>query len=274
MPVTASVPMKRFLATCLVLALAGCAPADGAPSSTSTSGGSTGSGTATPQAVIHASFVAEQEAGAAPALLRMFNDTEDQILSLTLADGRPFTFYLVEPRTATDHEITVSADMWQDAVLSIHTLDTCVRRRFSEMTGPLVLEPGHAYAIHVTVGDGFIASIEEEPVRAPYVGIRAHVTDPSSSPTPGPSKVLLSAGEAVDGEIVFDTIFTEVPEPYVLVPSSKITLETIRFVDRSGTAHESTAPVVLGGSHGYTVYVADEAREGAALDVPLDDLAQ
>jgi hypothetical protein len=220
---------------------------------------------------MHASFVAEQKAGGGPALLRMFNDTNDQILSLTLEDGQPFTFYLVEPRTATDYEITVSDDMWEEAILSIHTLDTCVRKPFADMTGPLALEPGHAYAIHVSVEDGFQARIEEEPLREPYIGVRAHVTDPAQSATAAPSKLVLSTGATLPGEVVFDTIFTEYPEPYVRVTGPSVTLDEIRFVDRSGTAHESTSPVVLEGSYGYTVYVADEAQDGAEIDVPLDD---
>lgn len=265
--------MRHGFLSCALLALAGCAPAGDEPSSLSAGDPPTSGGTTSdvPKAIVHASFVAEQKAGAGPALLRMFNDTEDQILSLTLDDNRPFTFYLVEPLTVTDYEITVSEDMWEEAILSIHTFDTCIRKQFAEMTGPLVLEPGHAYGIHVSVENGFQAQIEEEPVPEPYVGVRAHVTDLAANATPGPSELSLSTGDAPPGEVVFKTIFTEYPEPYVLVPGSKVTLDKIRFVDRSGTAHESASPVVLEGSYGYTVYVAGEAQSEAEIDVVLDD---
>jgi hypothetical protein len=265
--------MKHGFLSCILVALTGCAPADDEPSSLSAGDPPTSGGTAgdVPKTIIHASFVAEQKAGDGPALLRMFNDTNDQILSLTLEDGQPFTFYLVEPRTATDYEITVSDDMSEEAILSIHTLDTCVRKPFAEMTGPLALEPGHAYAIHVSVEDGFRARIEEEPLREPYIGVRAHVTDSAQSVIPAPSKLVLSTGAAPPGEVVFDTIFTEYSESYVRVTGPSVTLEKVRFVDRSGAAHESTSPVVLERRHGYTVYVADEARDGAEVDVLLED---
>lgn len=270
--------LKRKL-PCILLALAGCVPAgDDTPQESTTSAPATtvaGDTTTTSEPakkVLHASFVAEKQAGDAPALLRLFNDTPDQILSLTLDDGQSYTFYLIEPLAVSDYEITTSDDMWTDAILSIHTTDSCVRKPFAEMTGPLALEPGHAYGIHVTIEEGFAAAIEEEGSPEPYIGIRAHVADPAGSSTPAPSKLTLSVAGSSPGEVVFETIFTEYPEPYVRVPGSKVELEKIHFVDRAGLAHETSSPVVLEGSHGYTIYVDDEVRDGAEIDVPLDTL--
>jgi hypothetical protein len=269
--------MKSRLVFCALLALGGCTPAAEESSSPTTSEPTTSGSTTSeaPKKVMHASFVREEKAGDAPALLRMYNDSDDQVLSLTLDDGRAYSFYIVEPHAVTDYVLTASDDMWTDAVLSIHTTDSCVRKPFHEMTGPLSLEPGHAYGIHVSLTTGFLAHIEEEATPEPYVGLRALVSDPesSSSSSPAPSELALSlAGEVP--EVSFKTIFTEYPEPYVLVPGSKVEMQTVRFVDRSGTTHESTSPFVLEGAYGYTVHVADEPTDGAEIDVALDALAQ
>ncbi len=263
----------------LLLAVAGCAPAGEETSSpatttTSTSSGTTSTSTATEKPPLVASFVAEDEAGDAPALLRMFNDTPDQILSMTLDDGREYAFYLIDPLAASDHVITMSDDMLEDAVLSIHTFDSCVRKPFASMTGPMVLEPGHAYAIHVTVEDGFAGVIEEEAMPEPFFGVRAHVFDPAASTTPAPAQLVLSMAGDPAGEVLYDTIFSELPEPYTYVPGAKLELEKIRFVDRAGVPHEASSPVVLEGAYGYTVHIDDAALEGAAITVPLDDLRE
>lgn len=272
---------------CALVFLAGCAPAaedtssstttsEGTTSSSSSDGGTaTGTTTSKPQkAILQASFVAEEKAGDAPALLRMFNETPDQILSLTLDDNNEYLLYLVDPLTTSDYAITMSDDMFEDAILSIHTFDSCVRKPFAEVTGPLALEPGHAFSIHVTIDQGFAGFIEEDAMPEPYTGVRAHVFDPSGSTAPAPAELVLSTKDAAQGDITYKTIFTEFPEPYLRIPGSKIEIEKIRFVDRSGVAHEASVPVALEGSHGYTVYIDDEPREGAATVIPLDDLAE
>lgn len=108
----------------------------------------------------------------------------------------------------------------------------------------------------------------------PYVGLRAHVADPAASPTPAPAKLVVSVPDAPLGEVVFETIFTEYPEPYGRLPGSKVELEKIRFVDRAGVAHEAAAPAVLEGSPGYTVHIDDEAQDAAELDVTLEPLTE
>jgi len=265
--------MDKRLPFLALVALAGCAPAGEESSSSGTSEPTTSATTTSPpDPVLHASFVREEKAGAGPALLRLHNATGDQILSLTLDDGRPFSFYLVEPLAVTDHVITTSDDMFEDAILSIHTTDTCVRKPFHEMTGPLSLEPGHAYGIHVSLETGFLANIEEDATPDPYVGFRALVADPSSSglSSPAPSELVISTSAAPDGEVAFKTIFSEFPEPYVLVPGSKVNVDKVRFVDRTGTAHETSAPFVVEGAHGYTLHIADKAMDGAEIDVVLE----
>ncbi len=267
--------MHRRLLTCALVAVAGCAPAGEESSSTATSTETETSGTTSEaqSKALYASFVPEVEAGAGPALLRMFNDTETELLSLTLDDGHEFTFYLVEPLAFTEYELTVSADMWEDAILSIHTQETCIRKPFADMTGPLSLLPGHAYSLHVSVESGFVGTIEEEPAPEPYIGVRAHVTDPAGSASPAPSELVLSLGGDPGGEVAFKTIFDEHPEPYVGVPAAALDVTKIRFVDRSGAAHEATSPLALEGSFGYTVYVAGEESEGAEVSLPLEILS-
>ena len=277
--------MLHRISLCLLAAVVGCAPASEETSSTTTStspAGSTSTGSTGTQStttgpakpVLHASFVAEEKPGDAPALLRMYNDTPDQILSLTLDDNEEYTFYLIEPLTASDHEITTSDDLLTDAILSIHTTDSCVRKPFAEMTGPLVLEPGHAYSIHVSIEDGFSGLIVEDPMPDPYIGVRALVKDPAGSQTPTPAELVLSTGNAPPGEITYNTIFTEFPEPYVHVAGPQIDVESIRFVDRAGVAHGAWTPIVLQGSYGYTVHVDDQIHEDAEIDVPLEELLQ
>lgn len=277
--------MVHRVLLCVLASVIGCAPAAEESSSPTTSGstasstgtGGTSTGGTTSEAakpLIHASFVAEKKAGDAPALLRMYNDTPDQILSLTLDDNDEYTFYLIEPLAASGYEITTSDDMWTDAILSIHTFDSCVRKPFAEMTGPLVLEPGHAYSIHVTIEDGFSGVIEEDAMPEPYIGVRALVKDPAGSQAPTPARLVLSTGQAPPGEITYHTIFTEFPEPYVHVPGPKIEIGTIRFEDRAGVAHGAWTPIVLEGSYGYTVHVDDQVHEGAEIDVPLEELLE
>jgi len=268
--------MGKRLLTCALLVLNGCAPAGEEPTSTGTST-QPPAGTTTTEVEakpLHASFVREDAPGAGPALLRMFNDSETEVLSLTLDDGQEFTFYLVEPLTVTDYQVTTSDDMWTDAILSIHTQETCIRKEFADITGPLALEPGHAYGIHVSVAEGFVAQIEEDPQPEPFIGFRALVTDPAASSAPAPSELTLSLAGGSLQDVVFNTYFDEYPEPYVLVPASAVEIDSVRFVDRSGAAHESTSPIVIEGGAGYTVHVAPEPEEGAEISIALDAPAE
>lgn len=263
--------LLRALA-CGFLVVAGCAPADDdspAPATTTSTTGETTSSPAAAEPQVFASFVAEEAAGDAPALLRMINETPDQVLSLTLDDGQEYTFYLIDPLATSDYAITASDDLWADAILSIHTNDTCVRKPFAEMTGPLSLAPGHAYSIRVSIDGGFTAHIEEDAMPEPYVGVRAHVADPAGSSTPSPSRLVLATAGGAPSEIVYETIFTEYPEPYVRVAGSAIEIASVRFVDRAQVTHEAAGPFVLEGSHGYTVYVDDVARDDAVFVAPL-----
>ncbi len=211
--------MKQSVLACTIVALAGCAPAPEESASPTTSApvesSPTGAATASdrPKPVMQASFVAEDQPGDGPALLRMFNDTPDQVLSLTLDDNQEYALYLIDPLAVSDYTITASDDMFADAILSIHSGESCVRKPFAEMTGPLALEPGHAYAIRVAIDGGFVGLIEEEAVPEPFIGVRAHVADPSASlsPSPAPSDLVLSTGGASPGELKYHTIFNEFP---------------------------------------------------------------
>jgi len=196
----------------------------------------------------------------------MTNDTFGQILSLTLPTGEAFAFYLVEPSMTTEYAPIASADMFEDAILSLHTLDTCVRRAFTELTGPLSLEPGHAYTIRVA--DDFIAEIVEDAMPEPFVGLRVIIKDPAKASAPGAMSTLsLSDGEL--GDLLFEDVYGELPAPFLRVDASTLILDELRFRDLAGVEHSAQGPFAVDGAFGYTVYLTDGAVEGAAVQIPL-----
>lgn len=230
-------------------------------------GGQDGGGGAEP--AVYVSFVAEEGPGNGPAMLRMFNDTPAQILSLTLPTGEAFTFYLVESNTVTEYGLVASDDMVEDAVLSLHTLDTCVRRPFDAVHGPTSLEPGRAYGIHVSLEDGYVATIEEEATPAPYVGIRA-VIGGFASPTlanPGAASTLHLATAA--GELSFDDTYDDLPAPFIPHDPAAAEIERVWLVDGEGVERSAEGPFALTGALGFTAYVSDAPVPGAAVAVPL-----
>lgn len=213
------------------------------------------------------SFVAEGGPGAGPAMLRMFNDTEAQILSLTLPTGEAFAFYLIEGQAVSEYALVASDDMVEDSILSLHTLDTCIRRPLSAVYGPTSLEPGRAYGIHISLEDGYIATIEEEAMPEPYVGLRALIDDPAKATQVGAeSTVYLSTPE---GELAFEDVYSELPAPFSKHEIGKLALDRIRFVDLAGIEHVAEGPFNLSGFFGYTIYVAETPVEGAAQNIPL-----
>ncbi|NUP13624.1 MAG: hypothetical protein HOW73_46910 [Polyangiaceae bacterium] len=213
------------------------------------------------------SFLSEEGPGNGPAMLRMVNDTDGQILSLTMPTGEAFSFYLVEPLMATDYVLASSDNMLEDAILSLHTLDTCVRRPFSAMNGPLSLDPGKAYSIHVALEDGFIATIEEEAAPDPFVGLRVIINDPSKPSEVGAASMLYvsSAG----GELVFEDVYDELPAPFAKMEMASLELESLRFVDLAGIERSASSAAVAAGAFGYTAYVGADRVEGAVAVIEL-----
>jgi hypothetical protein len=60
------------------------------------------------------------------------------------------------------------------------------------------------------------------------------------------------------------------PEPYVLVPSSKLELDKVRFVGRSGEVFESPSPIILEEPFGHTLRISDQTIDGAQVTVEVD----
>lgn len=251
----------------VALSLAACEQAAD-NSGGSADGGAGGQGGA-PEAepALFVSFVSEDGPGAGPAMLRMYNDTEAQILSLTLPTGEAFAFYLIEGQSVSEYALIASDDMVEDSILSLHTLDTCIRRPLNAVYGPTSLEPGRAYGIHISLDDGYVATIEEEAAPEPYVGLRALIDDPAKATQVGAESTLYLSTDA--GELAFEDVYGELPAPFSKHDSDELALDRLRFVDLGGMEHVAEGPFNLSGSFGYTIYVDEAPVDGAAQVIPL-----
>jgi hypothetical protein len=241
--------------------------AGGSASSGATTSTTTGGGPA--PLSLHASFVAETAPGQGPSLLRLANDTVDEKLSITLPDGEPFAFYAVDWLTTTDYEPVAITTPVEELVVSVHTTENlCIRILFEEISGVQVLEPLHAYTLHVTLPDtGFAAEIVEEELPEPFLGVRARVDDPSALKIAAMSTLELT----IDGEVTtFEKLFfPEQPVRYTLLPAAPLSIDALRYVAGDGSIHEIAAPIALDEAPGYTVVVATKPVEGAAASVEL-----
>ncbi len=250
--------MRRAIAFLLFMSACGSPDAEDGASAGGGTGGTGGEGGApASEPAVYVSFVAEEGPGSGPALLRMINETPGQILSLTLPTGEAFAFYLVEPGASTDFSPIASADMLEDAILSLHTLDTCVRRPFAEMNGPLTLEPGRAYSIHVSSDSGFVADIVEEPQPDPYVGVRVLIDDRAQATQVGAAS-LLTLSVAGQGELAFEDIHDDLPAPFQKLEASQLAVDGIRFLDLGGVEHTAPGLALPAGIFGYTIHVSPE----------------
>ncbi len=261
--------LARSLAISAVL-LAGCdeQAADGSGGIADADVGAGGQGgAAETEPALFVSFVAEDEPGAGPAMLRMYNDTEAQILSLTLPTGEAFAFYLIEGQAVSEYALIASDDMVEDTILSLHTLDTCIRRPLNAVYGPTSLEPGRAYGIHISLEDGYVATIEEEATPEPFVGLRALIDDPAKATKVGAESTLYLATDA--GELAFEDVYGELPAPFSKYDAAGLALGSLRFVDLAGAEHTAEGPFNLSGSFGYTIYVDEAPVDGAAQAIQL-----
>jgi len=260
---------RRIGVLVLALAAAACGADERAAPPPGGADGGGGAGGAEPvrEAAYHVSFVPEVGPGAGPALLRMTNDTPADILSITLPTGEAFAFYLVEPGATTAYAPIASADMLEDAILSYHTNDTCVRRPFAEMNGPLSLEPGRAYTLRVGADDGYIATITDEGIADPYVGVRVLIDD-RALPTEVGAASLLTLTLAGADQQAFEDVYDELPSPFSALDLAALSVEQIRFVDLSGVEHTAAGPSLPDDVFGYTIHVAAEPVAGAVV-VPV-----
>ncbi len=224
-------------------------------------------GAAEAEPALFVSFVAEDGPGAGPAMLRMFNDTEAQILSLTLPTGEAFAFYLIEGQSVSEYALIASDDMVEDSILSLHTLDTCIRRPLNAVYGPTSLEPGRAYGMHISLEDGYIATIEEEAAPEPYLGLRALIDDPAKATKVGAESTLYLSTAA--GDLAFEDVYGDLPAPFSKHEIAGLAVESLRFVDLAGVEHVAQGPFSVSGSFGYTIYVDEMPVDGAAEAVPL-----
>ncbi len=255
------------LATLLVVCACGNDEPSEPPPEPTAGGGGAGGAEPVIEPAYHVSFVPEIGPGAGPALLRMKNDTTADILSLTLPTGEAFAFYLVEPAATTDYAPIASADLLEDAILSYHTNDTCVRRPFAEMHGPLSLEPGRSYTLGVGSADGYVASINDDGVAAPYVGVRVLIDD-RAVPSQVGAASLLTLTLSGSTEHAFEDVYDELPSPFVALEVPAFSVENIRFRDLSGIEHTAPGAALPTGVFGYTIHVAPMPVAGAVA-VPV-----
>ncbi len=257
----------RILALGLCGVLGACSSEEsaGTPEEPASAGGSGGSDPVEAKPALYLSFLAEDGPGLAPAALRMFNDSQSQILSLTLPTGEAFSFYLVQPETNTEYALVASADMAADAILSIHTNDTCIRRPFKSIEGPMSLTPRLAYSIRVS--NDLAASIVEEPAPMPFIGLRTIIHDPSLPTQVGAASKLSLSGSG--WEAAFEDVYDELPAPHSKIDAAELVIDEVRFQDLAGSVHVAQGPFVIGDAPGYTAYLAATPKEGSAVVVEL-----
>lgn len=238
----------------------------GGASSSATASTTTSGGDPAPLS-LHASVIAETAPGKGPSLLRLANDTVDEKLSITLPDSEPFAFYAVDWLTTTDYLPVAVTTPVDEVIVSVHTTDNvCIRILFEEIAGVQVLEPLHAYTLHVTLPEtGFEAEIVEAELPEPFVGVRARVDDPSALAKEATLELTIG-GEPIIFEKIF---FPELPVRYTLLPAAPLVLESLRYVAGDDSVHEIAAPITLDEAPGYTVVIATEPVAGAAATVEL-----
>lgn len=265
--------MVRGVGFAFSLALVACgsdpAPTSGGGGSSSSAATTGGGGGEVAPLVFHASFVAETTPGQAPALLRLANDVVDEKLAITLPDGEPYAFFAVDELTTTDYLPVAVTTPVEEVIVSVHTTESlCIRILFEEIAGVQVLEPLHAYTIHVTLPDeGFAAEIVEDAAPAPFVGLRAQVDDPKALSKATATSLTLEVGGAA---LAFEKIFfPELPVRYELLPAGALAVDALRYVAGDGSAHELAAPLTLAEAPGYTVVIAPEPVAGAAATAEL-----
>ena len=180
--------MVRGLCVTVLLAACGGGEAPSEPA-TSGTGGASSSGSSTAGAgagngfvprMFHLSVLAETEPGRAPALLRLDNATPEDRLAITLPDGEAFAFYDIPWQTTTDYVPAALSDPVAEVILSLCTIDACIRINFDEIGGEQALAPLGAYSLVVTKPGDFAAEIVGEPDPEPFVGVRPHVIDGSA----------------------------------------------------------------------------------------------
>lgn len=214
----------------------------------------------------HLSVIAETQAGRAPALLRLANETVDERLAITLADGEAFAFYDIPWQTTTDYVPAALANPVAEVILSLCTIDACIRVNFDEVGGVQALQPLEAYTLVVTKSDGFVAEIVKDAAPEPFVGVRPHVIDSSAGFEVGTHLDLVLSGH----ELVFEKVFAPVPGRYELLPPmADLSLDKLTYIDGEGTSHVLDEPLVLPSAPGYTVVLGSAPMDGAAVDVPL-----
>ncbi len=265
-------------AGCLALALAfGCSSAPGggaAPVASSASGpgttqaaSSSSTGTAEPSLV--ASFVAETEAGEAPALLHLVNASD--ALYVTFQIGRA-NFNAIPPGQTAAPQLSFSADVRADLKLGYHDPSLggggCIFFKPKLMNGPNAWVPGRRYQVEATgtePSDVVLDITEHE--GAPFMGVRAW----NKAAVPGTTAVWLEvAGGSPPLELV--TVIPEVPSSYVLLAEGSepaVEVTRVRFA-MNGQDLAADLTVELTGAAGFTAVIDSKAVDGAMTSAALE----
>jgi len=229
-------------------------------------GGAGGSSVASK--TMQASFVAETEAGAGPAMLTFVNDT-NVLMSLWLGQA---IFIAIPQGQTVGPALTVSAAVEDDTTAGEHVEGQCVQFRLKKYVGPAGLTPGKHYSMSVTYDavNGFVGTITEIAPQ-PFVAVRAEIHVPITSTfDPPPVLTLNLSGQRGPTEF---SVYNANPTNYVLAGLEQFSTK-LTFVDRFGTRFKSANRIKLGGAPGYTVVVADQAVEGAEAVVPLLEVGE
>ncbi|MEQ9320062.1 MAG: hypothetical protein RIF41_12940, partial [Polyangiaceae bacterium] len=194
------------------------------------------------------------------------NATEEDRLAITLPDGEAFAFYDIPWQTTTEYVTAALSDPVADVILSLCTIDACIRINFDSIGGVQALEPLAAYSLVVTKPGDFAADIVQDADPAPFVGVRPHVIDGSAGIAVGTNLDLVMSGQ----EIVLEKIFVPVPGRYeMLDPIDEPVLEQLTYIDGEGTTHVLEESLSLPDAPGYTVVLGPSAVDGAAASVLL-----
>lgn len=248
----------------IVAAASGCDGSGNELSGTtsSDSGNNSASSSSGGESVLWASVVAETEAGAAPARVRLFNDT-DHILTLQVGGA---TFWQIAGRyERTTDQLAVSAAIVEDIRLGFHETKSpqapCVFLDLFAVVGDSALTPGTLHRFHLTGEsiEGLQVEVETAGPAAAYLAVRVG----HSAALVGLQSVALN----IDGiSQAFQPSFSGLGD-YRQVGDDSVYLDEVRV----SALQEWTASldVTLAGAHGYTVMVGQRVEEPLA-EAPLE----
>lgn len=235
------------------------------------SGGEVSTGGAPLVAPLYLAVLAESGPGNEPGLVRFFNDTAGDLISLAIGDGQFYAWLEVPAASTTDYLPKALGDLATTVEVGVHTNDACVNFPLSELVGPSAITPGLAYTLRVEdlAPETFRLEVIEEAAPDPFVGARVLVTSPGSGPPDKAVQLTLSLDGAAP--LVFDDAYdSSVPSQYVLVPTGGLAIGGVEFRDRSGQLFASDEAEVVEGAFGYTLVVSADPVAEAVFTATLE----